>query len=174
MLTCRWQAVNSRVETQWYVYMHTHVFAHVDASVVRSTTQEKLPTVSKRENRCLCFMTVWTKRSHTKPAQWYPNPGQDVCIGHNGLTWPGLNYTLYVQYQQEGCKFIKDSPEVCTCAYIYWGGGFEFTWMLLVARKGVTLKVQFSDEVAGLTKLDKTQRLVGLLHSVLTPWGRGI
>jgi len=39
--------------------------------------------------------------------------------------------------------------------------------MLLVARKGVMLKVQFSDKVVGLTKLDKTQRLVGVLCAVL-------
>jgi len=58
MLTCRWQAVNSSVETQWYVYMHTHISTHVDTSVVRSTTQEKLTTASKQENKCLCFVTV--------------------------------------------------------------------------------------------------------------------
>jgi len=39
--------------------------------------------------------------------------------------------------------------------------------MLSVARKEVTLKVLFSDKVVGLTKLDKTQRLVGLLRAVL-------
>jgi len=39
--------------------------------------------------------------------------------------------------------------------------------MLLVARTEVTLKVRFSDKVVGLMKLDKTQRLIGLLHAVL-------
>jgi len=83
--------------------MHMHISTHVDTSVVRSTTQEKLTTASKQENKCLCFVTLWTKQSCTKPVQWYPNAGQDVCIGHNSLTWPGLNYTLYLQYQQEDC-----------------------------------------------------------------------
>jgi len=46
-------------------------------------------------------------------------------------------------------------------------GGIEFTGMLLVARTEVTLKVRFSDKVVGLTKLNKTQRLDGLLHAFL-------
>jgi len=43
---------------QWYVYMHMHDSTHVDTSVVRSTTQKKMTTASKQENKSLCFMTV--------------------------------------------------------------------------------------------------------------------
>jgi hypothetical protein len=45
-------------------------------------------------------------------------------------------------------------------------GRIEFTRMLLFTKKLVTL-VWLNDRLVGLTELDKTQRMIGLLHAVL-------
>jgi hypothetical protein len=60
---------------------------------------------------------------------------------------------------------LKDSPEGCTCVYIYrkaGEGGIELNRDPYL-QQYVTLKVRLNDKVAGPSQLGQKQRMIALL-----------